>query len=166
MLVEMSGIPYGLMGEMLDNPNPWHGMVFGETVRWPWSGDPHSVWKVMDLFGISDSEFIGWWDPACPVKTGLPQVKVSVYRKKGKTLVALASWATERVNVTLTVDWNALGLDPQKTTLWAPASAGFQEERVFAVAGAVPVDPGKGWLLIADEIPREISALPVPADPL
>ena len=28
MLTEMSGIPFGLMSEMLDHPNPWHGMVF------------------------------------------------------------------------------------------------------------------------------------------
>jgi hypothetical protein len=130
-------------------------MVFGMTQRWPWSGDPRNVWKIMDLFGIMDSELIGWWDPACPVKTGHPQVKASVYRKPGKTLIALASWDAKKANVSLTVDWKALGLDPRKTTLWAPASAGFQEERVFPAAGTVPVVPGKGWLLIADETPRE-----------
>ena len=166
MLVEMSGIPYGLMSEMLDSPNPWHGMVFGETARWPWSGDPRNVWKVMDLFGITDSEFIGWWDPACPVKTGQLQVKGSVYRKNGKTLIALASWAQKRKNVRLEIDWRALGLDQRKATLWAPAAEGFQKERVFAVSGDIPVDPGKGWLLIADERPREISDVPASENPL
>ena len=155
-LTEISGIPFGLMSEMLQGGgNPWRGMVFGMTQRWPWSGDPRNVWKIMDLFGIMDSELIGWWDPACPVKTGHPQVKASVYRKPGKALIALASWDAKKANVSLTVDWKALGLDPRKTTLWAPASAGFQEERVFPAAGTVPVVPGKGWLLIADETPRE-----------
>ncbi|HET8634176.1 MAG TPA: glycoside hydrolase domain-containing protein, partial [Gemmatimonadales bacterium] len=38
-LVEMSGIPFGLMGEMLqDGGNPWRGMLFGMTARLPWAG--------------------------------------------------------------------------------------------------------------------------------
>ena len=40
-LTEISGIPFGLMGEMLqDGGNPWRGMVFGMTGRLPWSGQP------------------------------------------------------------------------------------------------------------------------------
>ena len=35
-LVEVSGLPFGLMGEMLqDNGNPWRGMVFGMTGGFP-----------------------------------------------------------------------------------------------------------------------------------
>ena len=166
MLVEMSGIPYGLMSEMLDHPNPWHGMVFGMRTRWPWSGDPRNIWKLEDLFGIADSEYIGWWDPACPVKTDNPQVKASVYQKKGKTLIALASWAPAKTKVKLSVDWKSLGLSSNKTTLWVPACEGFQSERVFAADGTIPVAPGKGWLLIADEQAREISASEVSFDPM
>ncbi len=94
MLVEMSGIPFGLMSEMLDRPNPWHGMVFGMRVRWPWSGDPRNLWKAEDAFGIADAEFIGWWDRACPVRTGDAKLKASLYRKQGETMIALASWAS------------------------------------------------------------------------
>jgi hypothetical protein len=166
MLVEMSGIPYGLMSEMLDHPNPWHGMVFGMRTRWPWSGDPRNIWKLEDLFGIADSEFIGWWDPACPVKTSDPQVKASVFRKQGKTMIALASWAPAKSKVKLTVDWKALGLSPEKTTLWAPACEAFQPETVFAASATIPVAPGKGWLLIADEQPRQPSLPPEANDPL
>ncbi len=155
MLIEMSGIPYGLMSEMLDHPNPWHGMVFGMRTRWPWSGDPRHIWRLEDQFGIADSELIGWWDKDCPVQTGNPQVKATVYRKEGKTLIALASWAKDKSDVTLAVDWKALGLDAKKVTLWAPAVEGFQPEKTFAIDAAIPVDPGKGWLLIADEIPRK-----------
>lgn len=165
-LVEMSGIPYGLMSEMLNGGgNPWRGMLFGMTQRWPWSGDPRALWKIMDCFGIADSEFIGWWDPACPVRTGHPEVKASVYRKQGKTLIALASWAAGGAKVKLDLDWKALGLDPQKTMLWAPAVQGFQNESVFAAAGAIPVAAGKGWLLIADETPRQPTAAPESPDP-
>jgi hypothetical protein len=165
MLVEMSGIPYGLMGEMLDHPNPWHGMVFGMRTRWPWSGDPRNLWQLEDLFGIADSEYLGWWDPACPVKTDHPQVKASVYRKEGKSLIALGSWANEIANVKLSIDWAALGLAPQKASLWAPACEKFQDERVFAANAAIPVPPGKGWLLIAGETAREVSHPESPANP-
>jgi hypothetical protein len=165
MLVEMSGIPYGLMGEMLDHPNPWHGMVFGMRTRWPWSGDPRNIWRLEDLFGIADSEYLGWWDPACPVKTDHPQVKASVYRKEGKSLIALGSWANEIASVKLSIDWAALGLAPQKASLWAPACEKFQDERVFSADAAIPVPPGKGWLLIADETAREVSHPQSPANP-
>ncbi len=158
MLVEMSGIPYGLMSEMLDHPNPWHGMVFGMRTRWPWSGDPRNIWKLEDLFGIADSEYAGWWDPACPVKTDNPQVKASVYRKDGKTLIALASWAKETTSVKLAIDWKPLGLASSKTTLWAPACDKFQPEKVFRSEAPIPVEAGKGWLLIADEQQRNPSS--------
>ncbi|MFC1783701.1 glycoside hydrolase domain-containing protein, partial [Planctomycetota bacterium] len=35
-LIEVSGIPFGLMGEMLqDGGNPWRGMIYGMTARMP-----------------------------------------------------------------------------------------------------------------------------------
>jgi hypothetical protein len=81
-LVEMSGIPFGLMSEMLqEGGNPWRGMLFGMTQRWPWSGDPRPLWKAMDAFGITEAKFTGWWDPTCPVTTDQPDVRASVYER-------------------------------------------------------------------------------------
>ena len=57
-LIEMSGLPFGVMSEMLDGANPWRGMVFGETARLPWSGDPRGLWKAWDEFGIQGTEFL------------------------------------------------------------------------------------------------------------
>lgn len=169
MLVEMSGIPYGLMSEMLDHPNAWHGMVFGMRTRWPWSGDPRAQWRFEQQFGIEDSDFIGWWDESCPVKVDYPDCKVSVYRKKGKTLIALSSWAKTNAKVKLQIDWKALGLSPQKATLWAPACEKFQNEAVFAADSEIRVEANKGWMLIVDETPREIllpSAMKNPSEGL
>ena len=42
---------------------------------------------------------IGYWDQACPVRTGRKDVLATAYVKPGKTLVALASWAAEPVDV-------------------------------------------------------------------
>jgi hypothetical protein len=149
MLVEMSGIPYGLMSEMLDHPNAWHGMVFGMRTRWPWSGDPRAQWKFESEFGIADAEFIGWFDPACPVKTGNDKIKASVFKKSGKTLIALGSWDKD-TKVKLTVDWRALGLDPAKVKLTAPEIKKFQDAVTFAPTDEIPVAGGKGLMLIAE----------------
>jgi hypothetical protein len=151
MLVEMSGIPFGLMGEMLDDPNPWRGMLFGMTTRLGWSGNPRPLWKFWDEFGMKSTQLSGWWDPNCPVKTDNINVLATVYRKPGKSLIALASWAKNKAEVKLAVDWKALGLDPKKTTLKAAAIEGFQKEEVFASDRAIPVEPGKGWLIVAEE---------------
>ncbi len=149
MLVEMSGIPYGLMSEMLDHPNPWHGYVFGMKSRWGWNGgDPRALWKLEDAFGITQSELIGWWDKANPVQTGNAKVKATVYKKAGKTLIALASWDKD-CKVKLAVDWAALGLDPAKVKLTAPEVKGFQPAASFALSDEIPVKGNQGWLLVA-----------------
>jgi hypothetical protein len=151
-LVEMSGIPFGLMSEMLhEGGNPWRGMVFGMTQRWPWSGDPRNLWKAMDAFGIARAEFVGWWDPACPVSTGRADVKVSVYRRDRKTMAAIASWAPQTVELSLEVRWAELGLNPAKTHLRAPAIQDFQQGAVYLPGKPIAVEPGKGLLLVLEE---------------
>lgn len=149
-LTEVSGIPFGLMGEMLqDGGNPWRGMVFGMTARRPWAGDPRPLWKAWDAFGIVESEMIGWWAPDCPVRASNPTVLATVYQREGKALIALASWAEEAVSVELTIDWKALGLDPARLT--AAPIEGFQPAGSFAPDEAIPLEPGKGWLLVVSE---------------
>jgi Glycoside hydrolase 123, N-terminal domain len=148
-LVEISGIPFGLMGEMLqDNGNPWRGMVYGMTGRLPWAGDPRPLWKAWDGFGIVDSRMIGFWVDDRPVKVERPEVLATSYVRDGRTMVALASWAKEPVNVHLAIDWKALGLNPSTATLEAPAIENFQEARTFTVDQPIPVEPGKGWLIV------------------
>ena len=155
-LVELSGIPFGLMGEMLqDGGNPWRGMVFGMTPRLPWAGDPRPLWKVWDEFGISESAMAGWWVEANPVKTGNKDVLATsfVRRADGKggrpaVLVALASWAGEPVEVRLAIDWRTLGLDARKASLSAPAIDKFQAGAEFHPGDPIRVEPGKGLLLL------------------
>ena len=150
-LVEISGIPFGLMSEMLrGGGNKWRGMLFGMTARLGWSGDPRPEWQLWDEFGMPGSEMIGWWDEACPVKTDDPNVLATVYKKKGRTLIALASWSPEETNVRLSMDWEALGLDPKQAMLHAPAVDGYQTESTFTPETAIPVQPGRGWLLVAE----------------
>ena len=153
-LVELSGIPFGLGGDMLDyhsdnrlwKGNPWRAMVFGMTGRRNPSGP--AMWRFWDDFGIADAEWIGYWEDSCPVTTDNPDVKATVYRKQGRALIALGSWAPADVAVRLSIDWQALGLDPATARLTAPPVENFQDARVFAVDESIPVQEGKGWLLL------------------
>ncbi len=147
-MVEVSGIPFGLMGEMLEKGgNPWRGMIYGMTNRLPWAGDPRPVWKIWDAFGMAGSDMVGYWSPACPVQTGHPDVKATVYRKPGSALIAVASWASDTVGVTLAVDWKSLGIDKRAARIEAMEASGFQPAHQFAIDEPIPCPPGKGWLL-------------------
>lgn len=150
-LVELSGIPFGLMSEMLQGGgNKWRGMLFGMTQRLGWSGDPRPLWKFWDDFGMQGATMHGWWEPACPVTTDSPHALATVYSRPGKALIALASWEPGKTEVKLSVDWKALGLNPGTTRLRAPAIEGYQPAAIFDAAGPIPVEPGQGWLLVAE----------------
>jgi len=132
------------------------------TNRLGWSGDPRPLWKLWDEFGIQDAKMIGYWDVACPVKTNVDKILATVYHKRGKTLVALASWATEPHICRLTIDWKSLGLDPHKARLFAPEIHGLQSPAVAGPTDEIPVMPGRGWLLMIDEEQHMAPAFPIP----
>lgn len=148
-LVELSGIPYGLMGEMLEGGgNPWRGMLYGMTNRLPWSGDPRELWRFWDTWRIQDTRMIGYWVPDSPVRTGRPDLLATVYHRPGQSIVALASWGADTARVQLAVDWNRMGLDPAHARIVAPDIPGFQAAATFRPFEPIPVAPGRGWLLI------------------
>lgn len=152
-MVEVSGIPYGLMGEMLwEGGNKWRGMLYGMTGRNPGYGvDNRPLWKFWDEFGMKGSEMIGYWVKDNPVKTGREKTLATIYRKTGtKTLVSLATWEEHDVDVTLQIDWAKLGLDPAKVSLHAPAIENFQPEKTWKPGDTVTVPKGKGWLIVIE----------------
>ena len=118
----------------------------------PWPGaDPRPVWKVWDDFGIDQARLWGWWETNCPVRTGRDDILATAYLRPGKALVALASWAPEKADVHLQVDWARLGLNPARARFRAPAIAGFQPATEWGPEEAVPVAPKRGWLLLVSE---------------
>ncbi|MGM9760303.1 MAG: glycoside hydrolase domain-containing protein [Parabacteroides sp.] len=153
-MVEVSGLPYGLMGEMLwEGGNKWRGMLYGMTGRNPGYGvDNRSLWQFWDQFGMQDSEMIGYWVSSNPVKTGREKTLATLYRHANgkKMLLSLATWEPQDAPVDLQIDWNALGLDPAKATLHAPAIADFQEEKEWKPGETITVPQGKGWLIIIE----------------
>ncbi len=151
-LVEISGIPFGLTSEMLEyggNDNPYRGMLYGMTGRFNASKEP--MWRFWDEVGIQEAEMIGYWEPDCPVRTGRDDILATAYRRRDRTAVSIASWADEAVDVKLRIDWQGLGLDPEKARLYAPSIPGFQPEASSGPSDGIPVEPGKGWLLVISE---------------
>lgn len=151
-LVEMSGIPFGLMGEMLqDGGNIWRGMVYGMTNRLPNPKDPTGLWAFWDWFRMADAVQLGWWNPGCPVKTGCSNVAATVYRQAHRSMVALASWSPEDEESKLEIDYCALGLDPSQIEISIPEIPGFQQKQETADFPRLSVPAGKGWILLLSQ---------------
>lgn len=156
-LVETSGIPFGLMGDMLQGGgNRWLGMVYGMTVRHPWltegvTCDPRPVWEIWDRFGIASSVMKGYWDEDSPVKTTEKDILATAYVREKEVLVAVGSWSETTASFRLLVDWKAIGLDHSKSEILAPFIKDFQEMKVFKPDESIPVDSKRGWLLLIHE---------------
>ena len=173
-LVEVSGVAWGLMGDMMREGNPWRGMLYGMTTR-PRCADPSSVWALWDAFGIQRAEMIGYWDAAAPVRArcecdpaysfygdgaGGAQgrapcggVLATSYVVRGNaTLVALASWAPTAAHCELDVEWARLGLHPRQAAAHAPRVAGFQDASEMTITAArtlrAVVQPARGALIV------------------
>lgn len=152
-MVEVSGIPYGVMSEMLwEGGNKWRGMLYGITGRNPgYNVDNRPLWKFWDQFGMRDSEMIGYWVKDNPVKTNSDKTLATIYRHVGKkTLISLATWEDSDAVVTLSVDWKKLGLDPSKVSLHAPAIENYQPEASWKPGDKITVPKGQGLLIIAE----------------
>lgn len=151
-LTEVSGIPFGLTGEMLQNGgHPYRGMLYGMTTRLYGDFDPRPVWRMWDDFGIEDSRMIGCWVHDNPVRTGRADIPATVYMKADAALISLASWSKEDTAVRLDIDWQRLGLHPDRVVITAPAVAGLQAYQEFTAVDTIPVPANQGIFLLVEE---------------
>lgn len=153
-LIEISGIPYGLMSEMLgdkDGGNIYRGMVYGITNRLPWSGDPRSLWKFWDDYGIQGSEMIGYWDKNNPVKTNYDDILATTYLNKGKAIIAIASWNKSTQDVKLNIDWSKIGIKPENAEIISPEIKDFQDMNKYSLGDSIKIPPSKGVILVIRE---------------
>ena len=149
-LVEVSGIPFGLMSEMLNANNTYRGMVFGMLPRLPWSGNPVPMWHLWDNFGIQDAEMRGYWDTNNPVKSNNPDVVVTTYVKGDKALVAVANWTKVSQQVQLSLDEKALGFKPSKISL-PEVENNIQKAETWERLGAGILPGMGGWLILLEK---------------
>ena len=84
------------------------------------------------------------------------------YVKDGTTIVSIGNFSEKDKTIRLTIDWKALGMDPAKAKITAPAIPCFQEERSFAplrMTGGqlrmtgidnLSVKAKEGWMLVIE----------------
>ncbi len=142
-MTEVSGLPFGLMGEMLqDGGHPYRGLLYGMTARLYGDVDPRPVWALMDDFGIEDSRMLGYWLADTPVRSDHEQVRATSYVTPDGVLIALASWSERDQVVSLSLDREVLGLDAESQAV-APAVDGLQaRSNVDLAAVQVPANQG------------------------
>ncbi|GAB3346962.1 DUF6067 family protein [Arachidicoccus ginsenosidivorans] len=155
-LTEIAGIPFGLYSEMLNGcGNAYRGMIYGMTSRLGWLGcDPSALWKLWDYFGIEKSEMIGYWDPDVPVTSSQQDVKVTVYQKKDKMLIAYASWAKKDVQLGLKLQGQHMDMHSKNIRIFAPDVPGLQSFHSYNAIKAlqsITVSPGKGGFIIIEK---------------
>ncbi len=153
-MTEVSGLPFGLMGEMLqDGGHPYRGLLYGMTGRKYGGNDPRPVWAMMNDFGIAESRMMGYWLEDTPVTTDHPRILATSYLRPDGALVVLASWSEEDEVVALEVDLDGLGLESPPDSLasgfraYAPGVEGLQSEAELDLS-AVPVPAEQGLYLI------------------
>lgn len=138
-MVEMAGIPFGVMSETLDARNIFKGMVYGMLPRLPWSGNPVPMWKLWDDFGMKDARMLGYWDTRCPVKTGNDRLPATVYINDDKALIVVANWTDLPQNGELFIDESLLGFTPSKASLprieYTQWGGSFNPKRKYEVMG-------------------------------
>jgi len=147
-LVEICGTPYGLSGEMLENNgNPYRGMLFGITSRYPRGGDALvELWKFMRDYNISDTEFWGFWNEETPVKCDTDEIYCSLYKSEKQWIISVASWSEYDCEVSITVD----GINLSECKLYAPEIEYFQEYEDLNNL-KVSIESAKGKIIIIEK---------------
>lgn len=151
--VEISGIPFGLMGDMLHRGgNKWRGMVFGMTPRcnWPQGGSPLPIWQLWDKFGMKGCVMQGWWDKSCPVQTSDSSYKATAYVQDDRMLIAVASWAEKvgevQLSFNLPSDW-----DRENIVFTIPEIENFQQSEEYSPDKPLQLEPAKGKIIIVEK---------------
>lgn len=152
-LVEVSGIPFGLPGQMLEGGgNPWRGMVYGITSRAGWTRNPPGeIWKFWDDLHFIDKKFTGYWDPECPVTVDNENIRASVFRGEKQTVIAIANWSKEEEGTPLQIDWEKLGYNATTCSIEIPYIKDFQEAQPLQSLSTIDVPGGKGYLIVITE---------------
>ncbi|MDN5201707.1 DUF6067 family protein [Fulvivirgaceae bacterium BMA10] len=150
-LTEVSGIPFGLTGEMLEKGgHPYRGLVFGMTTRVYHIYSPQALWKLFNEFDIANSEMLGYWVDKSPIKTNTKNIKSTIYLNQDKILIAIGSWSAEDESVALEIDWKTLGIDKKSARLISPEIKGLQNFNTFEINTPITIGKNNGLILILE----------------
>lgn len=153
VLLTVSGIPFGLTGQMLDGGgNPWRGMLYAITNRPGWAGDPSHIWKFWDACRIQEKRMIGYWQDS-PVTCTNDSVRVTLYRGEEESILAVGNWGKSDQTATITIDWKKLGYDPSTCAMTIHSIPDFQDEQALASLERLRIPARKGYLISVDAVP-------------
>jgi hypothetical protein len=149
-LIEVSGIPFGLPGQMLEGGgNPWRGMVYGITNRAGWVGNtPVEIWKFFDEYKIADKMMSGYWEKNTPVKCSNPDVKATIYKGDSDAIISVANWSEKDQICSLSIDWAKIALDPDRTDIFIPEVKDFQSGQKSVSLKMITIPGKKGYLIV------------------
>jgi len=151
-LVEVSGIPFGLPGQMLEGGgNPWRGMVYGITSRGGYTKtdkSPEHLWKFFDEYDFSEREMIGYWEKKCPVLCSNPIIKASVYKGESDLIISVANWSDREEKTSIAVNWSKLGIDPAGFEVSIPEIKYFQDPQMTVSLNKINIPGEKGYLIL------------------
>jgi hypothetical protein len=149
-LVEVSGIPFGLTGQMLEGGgNPWRGMVYGITNRAGYLGvSPSGLWKFWDEHDFRGKTMTGYWDNNTPVRTTNPMTLASVYFDNSEAVIAVANWSDSDQVTSLRILWPMLEMDPSRVNISVPEVDGFQSGLDTFSAEQITIPGKKGFLIL------------------
>lgn len=111
MLSEVSGIPYGLTGQMLEGGGDLYlGMIYAMNNRYGW-GHKNAVqmYRVWDEFQIENSKMLGYWHSKNPARTDNENVLTTTYLKDNEALIAIYNFSNKAQRFTLHIDEKLLG---------------------------------------------------------
>jgi len=149
---EVSGLPFGLTGEMLEKGgHPYRGMIYGMTTRVYGKYNPGALWQLFEDFDIANSEMLGYWVDSSPIKTNHKNIKSTIYIGKEKVLIAIGSWSDKDERVTLNIDWEQLGFKENHVQLTSPKIEGMQNFKTFKIGKPVKVEANQGLILILEK---------------
>lgn len=149
-LVEVSGIPFGLPGQMLQGGgNPWRGMVYGITNRAGWHSEPPTpLWKFWDEMEIESKQMIGYWDEQSPIKVDNSWVRATVYHGNTESIIAIANWNDKEQVCAIDLDWKKLGFNSKSYAVEQPFIKNYQEEKSIRSLKKLMIPGGKGFLMV------------------
>jgi len=150
-LIEVSGIPFGIAGQMLqDGGNQWRGMVYGITNRPPYKPSASNIWVFWDEHQIEKMEMTGYWQEDCPVKCYNPMIKGTVYKGEDKSLIAIANWSRDEQPVFIEIDYRKLGYDPANCDISIPGIKDFQDKNSSFDLSNMIIPGGKGFIFLIE----------------
>jgi hypothetical protein len=156
-LVEISGIPFGLMGELMIEESPrkpveymnkYRGLTFGMTERLGWDGgqphvepaqDPSGLWKIFDKYSLGKCDMYGVWDKRNTVKTGNDNVIATLFKGDDGDYIAFANWTDTEQKAHIVDTANPLA------KLYCPEIATFQSEGY--IDNELVIKPGEGYFV-------------------